>query len=86
MSNCITIMRKIVNNNIPMFADEESTSQNKWFRVLDLRCVDADPGVTARVYEMENAPNYQNQDTVTYYNFSFDSAHQAIRPPQIRSP
>lgn len=81
MSNCITILRKQVNNNIPMFSDEETTPQAKWFRVIDLKCIDADPGVTARVYELEHAENYQNQDTSTYYNFSFDSAHQTMRPP-----
>lgn len=81
MSNQITIIRKEVVNNIPMFSDEETMPQNKWFRVIDLRCIDGDPGITAKVYELENAPNYQNQDTVTYYNFSFDSAHQKARPP-----
>lgn len=81
MSNKITILRKVVVNNIPMFADEESTPQNKWFRVVDLQCVDADPGQTARMYELENAPNNKTQDTSTYYNFSFDSAHQVVNPP-----
>lgn len=81
MSNCITIMRKVVVNNVPMFADETSVSQNEWFRVIDLQCVDIDPGQTARIYELENAPNNKTQDTVAYYNFSFDSAHQAVSPP-----
>lgn len=81
MSNKITILRKNVINNIPMFADEDSVNQNTWTRIVDIRCMDLDPGITARVYELENAPYYKNQVTSTYYNFSFDSAHQQVRPP-----
>lgn len=81
MSNRVTILRKVVNNNIPMFSDESIPAQNKWFRVMDLRCVDVDPGQTARMYELENAPNNRSQDTTSYYNFSFDSAHQQVAPP-----
>ena len=80
-SNQISIIRKQVYNNIPMFDDEKIEAQNKWVKLYDLRCIDGDPGVTARIYALENDPNYKNQNTTSYYNFSFGSAHQMVKPP-----
>lgn len=81
MANSISIFRKRVNNNIPGFSDVEAQSQNQWFKIADFECVDMAPGQTARIYNMEHADNYSNQDNTYYIEFSFESVRQEVAPP-----
>lgn len=81
-TNCITILRKRVVNNIPMFNDDETGNpQNEWQKLYDLCCIDIVPGMTAKVYNLEHDPNYQNNDTTYYTEFHFSSPFQTITPP-----
>lgn len=81
MANTISIIRKRTVANVPMFSDDENTPQNEWFRLADYTCVDVCPGQTARVYDLEHAENYSNQDNSYYLEFSFESVRQALKPP-----
>lgn len=81
-SNTISILRKRVVNNIPGFDDDETGNpQNDWIKLYDIKCVDFAPANTARVYELENAPNYKNNNTTSYMDFYFESTRQSISPP-----
>lgn len=81
-SNTISILRKRVVNNIPGFSDDETGNpQDEWFKLYDINCVDFAPANTARVYDLEHAPNYDNNDTLSYMDFYFDSSRQFIKPP-----
>lgn len=80
--NRISILRKRVVANIPMFDDEETGNpQNDWFKLYDLECVDIVPGMTAKVYNLEHDPNYSNQDTTYYTEFHFSGVFQTVQPP-----
>lgn len=80
--NRVTILRKRVVTNIPMFDDPETGNpQNEWVKLYDLDCVDIAPGMTARVYNLEHDENYSNQDTNYYVEFHFTSGFQHIKPP-----
>lgn len=81
MSNTITIIRKETVANVPGFSDDENTPQNKWVRLADYECVETCPGQTARIYDLEHAENYSNQDNTYYIEFSFESVRQKIAPP-----
>lgn len=81
MSNHISIFRKKVNANIPGFSDPQAPTQNEWLKIGDFRCVEYYPGKTARVYDLEHAENYSNQDDISYYEFSFESVRQEQQPP-----
>lgn len=81
MSNHISIYRKKVNANIPGFTDPSAASQNEWVKLGDYSCVEYYPGQTARVYDLEHAEGYSNQDDMSYYEFSFESVRQAQQPP-----
>ena len=81
MSNTISIIRKRTVANVPMFSDDETTPQNEWFKLADYTCVDFCPGQTARIYDLEHAENYSNQDNTYYLEFSFESIRQATKPP-----
>lgn len=81
-TNRISILRKHVVNNIPMFNDDETGNpQNEWVKLYDLDCVDIVPGMTAKVYNLEHDPNYQNNDTAYYTEFHFMGAFQTVLPP-----
>lgn len=80
-TNSISIFRKKVVDNIPGFSDPTEQSQNQWFKLADYTCVEMTPGETARVYDLEHAENYSNQDNTYYLDFSFESVRQAIKPP-----
>lgn len=80
--NRITILRKRVTANIPMFDDEDTGNpQNEWIKLYDIDCVDICPGMTAKVYNLEHDPNYDNQNTTYYTEFHFSGAFQSIAPP-----
>lgn len=81
MTNTISIFRKKVMNNIPGFSDPTAQTQNQWFKLADYQCVEMAPGQTARVYDLEHADNYSNQDNTYYIEFSFESVRQNIKPP-----
>lgn len=81
-TNRISILRKRVVNNIPMFNDDETGNpQNEWVKLYDLDCIDIVPGMTAKVYNLEHDPNYQNNDTTYYTEFHFSGPFQKITPP-----
>ena len=81
-ANSVTILRKRVVNNIPMFDDDETGKpQNEWIKLYDLYCVDVAPGMTARVYNLEHDENYSNQNNSFYVEFHFDSVYQSVKPP-----
>lgn len=81
-TNRISILRKRVVNNIPMFDDDETGNpQNEWVKLYDLECIDIVPGMTAKVYNLEHDPNYQNNDTTYYTEFHFSGPYQKITPP-----
>lgn len=81
-TNRISILRKEVVTNIPMFSDDKSGNpQNNWVKLYDLDCVDYCPGMTAKVYNLEHDPNYSNQNTTFYIEFHFVSDFQTITPP-----
>lgn len=80
--NEISILRKRVVTNIPGFSDDETGKpQNEWFKLYDFTCVDTAPGLTARVYNLEDAPNNDNNDTMYYIEFSFESNRQSVASP-----
>lgn len=80
--NRITVLRKRVVANIPMFDDEDTGNpQNEWIKLYDFDCVDICPGMTAKVYNLEHDPNYDNQDTTYYTEFHFSGPFQTIEPP-----
>lgn len=81
MSNQISIFRKKVIANIPGFSNPQAETQNEWFKLADYTCVEYYPGQTARVYDLEHAENYSNQDDMSYYEFSFESVRQELQPP-----
>lgn len=81
MANSISIFRKKVINNIPGFSDPRAQTQNSWFKMGDYQCVEMAPGQTARVYDLEHADNYKNQDNTYYLEFSFESVRQTLTPP-----
>ena len=81
MSNHISIFRKKVNTNIPGFSEPGSPTQNEWFKIGEYQCVEYYPGQTARVYDLEHAESYSNQDDMSYYEFSFESVRQEQQPP-----
>lgn len=81
MSNVISIFRKRVKANIPGFDNPDAQAQNEWVKLADYTCVRFSPGQTARVYDSEHAENYSNQDDMSYYEFYFESARQATKPP-----
>lgn len=80
--NEISVLRKRVVTNIPGFDDDETgRPQNEWFKLYDFTCVDTAPGSTARVYNLEHAPNYDNNATQYYIEFHFESTRQSSLPP-----
>lgn len=80
--NKISVLRKRVVANIPMFSDQSTGSpQNEWVKLYDFECVDIVPGMTAKVYNLEHDPNYDNQDTTYYTEFHFSGPFQHITPP-----
>lgn len=80
--NEISVLRKRVVTNIPGFDDDETGKpQNTWFKLYDFTCVDTAPGLTARVYNLEHAENYDNNDTQYYIEFHFESTRQSVAPP-----
>lgn len=80
--NRVSILRKEVVTNIPMFDDDETGNpQTNWVKLYDLDCVDYCPGVTAKVYNLEHDPNYSNNDTTFYIEFHFVSDFQTVKPP-----
>ena len=80
--NEISVLRKRVVTNIPGFDDDETgKAQNEWFKLYDFTCVDTAPGLTARVYNLEHAENYDNKDTQYYIEFHFESTRQSVAPP-----
>lgn len=80
--NEISVLRKRVVTNIPGFDDDETGKpQNEWFRLYDFTCVDTAPGMTARVYNLEHAENYDNNDTQYYVEFHFETVRQAVNAP-----
>lgn len=82
-ANAISILRKRVVTNIPGFFDDTTgdNPQNEWIKLYDLDCIDFAPSNTARVYNLEDAPNYSNNDTMYYVEFHFESARQSAKPP-----
>lgn len=80
-TNSISIFRKKVMTNIPGFSDVTSQNQNQWFKLADYQCVDITPAQTARVYDLEHADNYKNQDNTYYIEFYFESVRQTVKPP-----
>lgn len=81
MTNTISIFRKKVMNNIPGFSDPTKQSQNQWLKLADYQCVEMYPAQTARVYNMEHADYYHNQDDMYYMEFNFESVRQETTPP-----
>lgn len=81
MSNHISIFRKRVITNVPGFDDPNSPQQNTWVKLADYKCVEFYPGQTARLYALEHAENYQNQDDMEYLEFNFESVRQDLKPP-----
>lgn len=79
--NEISVLRKKVVNNIPGFSDETKVGQNEWFKLYDFTCVDIQNGQTARVYQYEHAPNYQNNEDTFYMDYFFDTVRQELQPP-----
>lgn len=80
--NRVSVLRKEVVTNIPMFDDDETGNpQTNWVKLYDLNCVDYCPGVTAKVYNLEHDPNYSNQDNTYYIEFHFTSDYQDVKPP-----
>lgn len=81
-SNTVTVVRKKVVTNVPMFDDDETGNpQNEWVKICDLLCVDVAPTSTAKIYDLEHDENYSNQDDTYYVEFHFDSAFQEHKPP-----
>jgi hypothetical protein len=80
--NEISVLRKRVITNIPGFDDDETgKNQNEWFKLYDFTCVDIAPGMTARVYNLEDTPENDNNDTQYYIEFHFESVRQSNVPP-----
>lgn len=80
--NEISVLRKRVVTNIPGFSDDETgRPQNEWFKLYDFTCVDTAPGQTARVYNLEDSPENDNNDNTYYIEFNFDSTRQYYDPP-----
>ena len=82
--NEISVLRKRVVTNIPGFDDDETGKpQNTWFKLYDFTCVDTAPGLTARVYNLEHAENYDNNDTQYYIEFHQGGEHHFLRIVKI---
>lgn len=80
--NEISVLRKRVVTNIPGFSDDETgRPQNTWFKLYDFTCVDTAPSQTARVYNLEDDPNNDNNTTLYYKEYSFEGVRQKVAPP-----
>lgn len=79
--NNISVFRKVVSNNIPMFDDDETGNpQDKWVKLYDFNCVDVAMNWD-RNGSLEHDPKYSNQQTTRFVDYYFSNAGQAIEPP-----
>lgn len=79
-SNCISILRKRVNNNVPGFDDPE-VNQNMWVKLYDFRCIDWSYANTVQNYDLEHDANYNNNGNKQSADFIVSSTYQNIAPP-----
>lgn len=83
-TNSISILRKVVYNNVPNFDDEEEIApnvQNKWVKLYDFTCVDYAWANTVQNYDLEHDANYSNNGNKTGANFYVTSNYQSVSPP-----
>lgn len=83
-TNSITILRKVVYNNVPGFDDEEEIApnvQNEWVKLYDFTCVDYAWANTVQNYDLEHDANYSNNGNKIGANFYVTSTYQSTSPP-----
>lgn len=83
-SDSISILRKVVYNNVPGFDDEEEIApnvQNEWVKLYDFTCVDHAWANTVQNYDLEHDANFSNNGNKMGANFYVTSSYQSTMPP-----
>ena len=82
-TNSISILRKVVYNNVPGFEDDDIAPnvQNEWVKLYDFSCVDFAWANTVQNYDLEHDANYSNNGNKMGANFYVTATYQSVSPP-----